>query len=55
MPAGKFKAVRVDHEYTVDRVKRKQTLWIAPNVGIVKHAHGDKTVSLLKSFEVPKK
>jgi hypothetical protein len=55
VPAGKFQAVRVEDEYTVDKLKRKQTLWIAPNVGVVKHLHGDKSVSLLKSFEVPKK
>lgn len=55
VPAGKFKAVRVEHEYALDKEKYKQTLWIAPNVGVVKHAHKDKTVSVLKSFEVPKK
>lgn len=55
VPAGKFKAVRVEHEYALDKEKYKQALWLAPNVGVVKHDHGNKKVSVLKSFEVPKK
>jgi hypothetical protein len=57
VPAGKFRAVRVKHEYKDNDTPRKQTLWYAPNVGVVKHAYGDNRprVDVLKSFEVPKK
>ncbi|HVK08769.1 MAG TPA: hypothetical protein VM597_08345 [Gemmataceae bacterium] len=54
VPAGKFKAVRVDAEYDVGMGRTQKTaIWFAPRVGPVKSVttvNGFTIVSALKSF-----
>jgi hypothetical protein len=53
VPAGKFKAIRVDAEWTLDGTEVKTTQWYAPDVGLVKRVYraGVTTqTQLLKSF-----
>jgi hypothetical protein len=58
VPAGKFKAVRVELEETLGGATRKSTFWYAPGVGMVKtvtrHEQGD-LVQQLKSFTPARK
>jgi hypothetical protein len=52
VPAGKFKAIRIDHERD-GKDSERQTQWYAPRVGLVKTItvrDGKETVSVLKSF-----
>jgi hypothetical protein len=59
VPAGKFKAVRVDLDITErvrDReIKSTQSCWYAVGVGLVKTAVGDETICVLKSFAAGKR
>jgi hypothetical protein len=54
VPAGKFKALRVDAESQLGGQTRKATAWYAPGVGLVKSVAttptGFETTSVLKSF-----
>jgi hypothetical protein len=53
VPAGRFKAVRVDAEPTIGPRTIKHSFWYAPGVGVVKHitVRGpNERVVVLKSF-----
>jgi hypothetical protein len=57
VPAGKFKAIRVDSDRTLPtatgEIKVRASYWYAPNVGLVKSvtsSGGRDTVRILKSF-----
>jgi hypothetical protein len=59
VPAGKFKAVRVERELEVGKVTQRSEGWYAPEVGLVKkvfhHLGAAKQVQELKSFTPGKK
>jgi hypothetical protein len=58
VPAGKFKAVRVDSVRTTKDYTATTSIWFAPGVGIVKDVSKtgtNETVRLLKSFTPAKK
>jgi len=56
VPAGKFKAIRVDSEFVGPDGKASQsTAWYAPGVGMVKTAYGSDRTITLKSFVLGKK
>jgi len=50
VPAGKFKAVRVDVTTVVFGTELKASNWYAPGVGLVKQTNGDHFLMVLKSF-----
>jgi hypothetical protein len=53
VPAGKFKALRVEAEQELGANVFKSTLWYAPGVGLVKsvtNTNGTERVQVLKSF-----
>jgi hypothetical protein len=53
VPAGKFKAVRVDSEFEEGGVKQRASTWFAPGVGQVKYAlnaNGTTLTEELKEF-----
>jgi hypothetical protein len=60
VPAGKYKAVRVEHVITssngkaLDPVDRFEE-WYAPDVGVVKSTLNGETIRVLKSFTAGKK
>lgn len=49
VPAGTFKAIRVESEYTRDGVTHRATFWYAAGIGLVKYVDGKK-ITVLKSF-----
>jgi hypothetical protein len=49
VPAGKFRAVRVEMDLTFRDERRVTTAWYAPGIGMVKEVHGTE-VEMLKSF-----
>ena len=59
VPAGKFKAIRVEMENVINGAVFRTTYWHAPGAGMVKivshdHKRGDR-VQVLKSFTPGKK
>ncbi|WP_020474617.1 TapB family protein [Zavarzinella formosa] len=53
VPAGKFKAFRIDVEYESSGAARRSSLWYAPAVGVVKDEHAGKDggyARVMKSF-----
>jgi hypothetical protein len=54
VPAGSYKAARVDCVLAVDEVRFEYSVWYAPGVGVVKRQSGNKGVvehtTVLKSF-----
>ena len=57
VPAGKYKALRVESESDNNGTTSKSTIWIAPGVGIVKiesERGGSKMVQEMKSFTLGK-
>ncbi len=56
VPAGKFKAFRVEVEYSVAGMQATLTFWFAPDVGIVKQSMdgSDKNFIELTKFEAGK-
>jgi hypothetical protein len=61
VPAGKFKAVRVEAVRAAGGREVRYTTWYAPGVGVVKHVLGDEAdrdnsqVQALKAFTSGKK
>jgi hypothetical protein len=58
VPAGKYKAVRVDADGTIAGTQTKVTYWFAPDVGVVKLKYtiaGSDAILELKSFTLGKK
>jgi hypothetical protein len=59
VPAGKFRAIRIDSVMTVKDSKFETTDWYAPGVGLVKStsraSDGETDVKVLKSFTAGKK
>jgi hypothetical protein len=55
VPAGKYKAVRVDVEIAVGGINANLTYWFAPDVGIVKQTNNGTKVSFeLEKYEAAK-
>ena len=50
VPAGKYKAIRVESEALFEGKLYRSTTWFAPGVGLVKFVHHDGEVHVLKSF-----
>jgi hypothetical protein len=50
VPAGTFKTVRVDSDYTLARERMQTVFWYAIGVGMVKWTHNKDTSRMLKSF-----
>jgi hypothetical protein len=50
VPAGKYRAIRVEHRGSTNGKPSTATFWYAPGVGLVKMVTGD-TVQELKSFK----
>jgi hypothetical protein len=48
VPAGKFRAIRVEQEATLDELTRRTTYWYSPGLGCVKWSGNSEGV--LKSF-----
>jgi hypothetical protein len=58
VPAGKYKAVRVDADGTIAGTQTGVTYWFAPDVGVVKIRYtiaGNESIMELKSFTTGKK
>jgi hypothetical protein len=58
VPAGKYKAVRVDADGTIAGTRTGVTYWFAPDIGVVKMRYsiaGSDSVLELKSFTPGKK
>lgn len=52
VPAGKFKAIRIDYDGPKDGRQFRQTFWFAPDVGMVKTVVGEgRAEVVLKSYE----
>ena len=49
VPAGKFRAIRVERDSTLNGATERTTYWYAPGLGCVKWVSGDRG-SVLKSF-----
>jgi hypothetical protein len=50
VPAGKYRALRVDFVQRVSNLDTKQSQWFAEGVGLVKTVHEGQMVDVLKSF-----
>jgi hypothetical protein len=58
LPAGRFKAVRVDTGLAPDQKKLSGSYWYAPGIGLVKSVTKigkDDRIQVLKSFSAAKK
>jgi hypothetical protein len=56
VPAGKFTAIPINYEYTIDGITRRMTEWYAPEVGVVKKASTQSNkpkVNVLKAYVIP--
>jgi len=57
-PAGKFTAIPVEYEYTIDKVTRRMTHWYAPQAGLVQESFNgykqEGKLIVLKTLQPPK-